>query len=120
MSSYPPSDSIERQIRALYDADRDLLKGRREDRAALLLQLAQMDEDGILFQGERQLASRMAHLHMVTHGGRGDTRHPITQLANVTASLEDLIRWGVVCGTCADEGERACNCWRMLENETPR
>jgi hypothetical protein len=25
----------------------------------------------------------------------------------------EAIRSGIVCGTCADEGETSCNCWRM-------
>jgi hypothetical protein len=34
--------------------------------------------------------------------------------------MSDLIRSGVVCGTCADEGITSCNCYDLLEDNDAR
>jgi hypothetical protein len=38
-----------------------------------------------------------------------------TRIIEPTVSITDLIRRGIVCATCADEGERECGCWDMLK-----
>src|SRR4051812_34398988 len=44
----------------------------------------------------------------------GSDPRPADEALDAEADAEtvtELIKAGVVCGTCADEGERSCSCW---------
>ena len=66
----------------IYDANGDRLKGRREPRAYLLLDLAEAAERGKLVATVLRRASRAADLHLRRHGGRF-TDGSIARLANI-------------------------------------
>jgi hypothetical protein len=38
-------------------------------------------------------------------------------MKNTEPTVTKLIREGIVCGTCADEGERSCDCLSWLETD---